>query len=156
MNIKPAINDFYIETLNDMIRVIEMSEAGKRMWTICEVTGRCDYSLTKRSTYPNWCKFYYVRTPKRERIKYILDDARKPFEDGYFNGATKDLIGIFEMYKKGYVSKSKRVQIIFENCIDGYFDELREIEYLNAQYDDGASFEYVSNIEDLDDSQIPF
>ena len=154
MNIKPAINEYYLEIISSMIAMIENSEAGKRMWQSDEVTGRCDYSLTTRSTYPTWCKFYYVRTPKKKRMDYIFDDTRKPYQDGYFNGATKDLIGIFKMYKKGYMSKSERVQIIFDDCVAGYMDDLKEIEYINAQYEDNANSDF--NFDDIRNDEIIF
>lgn len=131
--IKPAINPYYLEVISDMIRLIENGEAGKRIWSVCNVTGYCDYSQTRRSTYPSWCQFYYVRTPKNKRLDYVLNPERKPFEDGYFNGATKDLIGIMEMYKKGYCSKSKRVQTIFETCLDGFMQDVKDWEYENRE-----------------------
>lgn len=131
--IKPAINLYYLEVIDDMIRIIKNSESGKRIWDKCEITGRCDYGQTKRSTYPHWCKFYYVQTPKKEKINYILNPNRKPFEDGYFNGATDDLIKIMQRYKKGYCSRSKRVQIIFETCLAGFMQDVKDWEHENGE-----------------------
>lgn len=133
LTLKPAINKYYLQIINDMIRIIENSEAGKRMWEKCEITGRFDYGQTKRSNYPHWCKFYYVQTPKKKRLYYLMNKDKKPFKDGYFNGSTKCLIGIMERYKSGYCSRSERVQTIFETCLFGFMQDVEEWEHENNE-----------------------
>jgi len=141
MKIEPEINPYYLTVLDDMIRIIESGEAGKRIWSIDDITGQCDYSQTKRSTFASWCKFFYVKTPKKKRINYIINDT-KPFKDGYFNGNTITLIGILEKYKLGYESKSERVREAFATCVYGYMEDVKDWEYENKEsYFDAEVFE---------------
>ena len=130
--IKPAINMYYWEVLQDMINIIQSSTAGKRQWTKCFVTGYCDYSISAKSTFPDWIKFWYVSTPIKKRFKY-LDTRFKPYEDGYFNGNTKEILAILENYKNGYESKSPRVRQAFSLALHGYLSEIKDWEHLNNQ-----------------------
>lgn len=125
------LNKYYTDTIDEIISYIKHSTPGKRYWTPDPVTGLNDYSLTERSTFPDWVKFWYEKTPKRDRFEYYIS-GREPYEDGYFNGNTRDLLLMLNRAKdKGIVSKrSMRVLVAFDYIVSGY---LEEMEYLNER-----------------------
>jgi hypothetical protein len=118
MKIEPAVNPYYLQVLEDIQNILKSSTPGKRIWTLDEVTGSPNYSQTQRSTFPHWSKFWYVNTPRKERINYILED-RQPYEDGYYNGNTRDLLRVLENSKSGCVSKRTRTLTAWDNVIQG-------------------------------------
>lgn len=122
---KTALNNYYIETIECIIRWIKASTPGRRAWVSDLVTGYNDYSMTERSTFPDWIKFWYECTPKRERLEYLITD-REPWEDGYFNGNTRELMIILNRAKDtGVVSKrSKRILVAFDTIVSGYLEEM--------------------------------
>ncbi len=126
------LSKYYTDILEEIIGYIKSSYPGKRYWTPDSVTGLNDYSMTERSTFPDWVKFWYEKTPKRERFEYYIS-GKDPYEDGYFNGNTRDLLIMLNRAKdKGIVSKrSMRVLTAFDNIVSGY---LEEREYLEEYY----------------------
>ncbi len=130
MKIEPAINPYYLQVLEDIQSILKNSTPGKRIWTLDSVTGQPDYSQTERSTFPSWCKFWYVRTPKKERIKYIIED-REPYEDGYYNGNTRDLLKMLVNSESGYVSMKPRTQTAWDLIVQGFLEDVKDWEYEN-------------------------
>ena len=53
--------------MTDLYNFIKNCENGKRIWVEDEL-GRKDYSLSYKSTYPEWSRFYFVKTPKNKDI----------------------------------------------------------------------------------------
>lgn len=137
LNIKPAINPYYLQVLEDMQNILKSSTPGKRRWTLDPVTGQPDYSMTERSTFPQWSKFFYETTPKNDKIKYLQVDVPKPYEDGYFNGNTKEFLRILSRAEKGYMSDYPRIVAAFDIAVHGYLQEVSdwEYEYQEPYYD---------------------
>ena len=124
-----VLNEYYLDTMDGIIGRLNYSSPGKRLWCESNKPGwGYDYSLTERSTFPDWIKFWFQYTPKRERFEYFIS-GREPYEDGYFNGNTKELWGLLNRARNtGVISKrSKRVLTAFDYIVSGY---LEEIEYL--------------------------
>jgi hypothetical protein len=139
MKIEPAVNPYYLQVLEDIQNILKSSTPGKRIWTLDEVTGSPNYSQTQRSTFPHWSKFWYVNTPRKERINYILED-RQPYEDGYYNGNTRDLLRVLENSKSGCVSKRTRTLTAWDNVIQGFLADVKDWEYENqSEYYDYES-----------------
>ena len=139
MKIVPAINPYYLQVLEDIQQVLKSSTPGKRRWTLDSVTGQPDYRMTERSTFPHWVKFWYVNTPKKERINYLIEN-REPYEDGYYNGNTRDLLKILSNSEEGYVSKKMRTLTAWDNVVQGFLQDIKDWEYENqADYYDYES-----------------
>jgi hypothetical protein len=86
-----------------------------------------DYGVTEHSTFPDWIKFWFIPTPKAERLNYVEVGGKQPYEDGYFNGNTKELWPLLKRARnRGFISKkSKRVQVAFDMIVQGYLEEAR-------------------------------
>lgn len=113
--------------LNGMLVMLQNSQPGKRLW-YSSYDGYVTYSKIE-STFPDWSKFFFVKTPKRERSKYFLS-GRKPYKDGYFNGNKKQLMSIIENFKKsGKQPRSERQRLVLDICIQGYEDFCKDIMY---------------------------
>ncbi len=128
MKIKPAINLYYLQVLEDMQNILKNSTPGKRRWTLDPVTGAPDYGSTERSTFPIWSKFFYETTPKNDKIKYCQVDGPKPYEDGFFNGNTKEFLRILNRAENGYMSDYIRIRTAFDIAVQGYLSEIRDFE----------------------------
>jgi len=115
--------------MTDLYNFIKNCENGKRIWVEDEL-GRKDYSLSYKSTYPEWSRFYFVKTPKNKRHIYNKDNPA--WKDGYYNGNTTRLYQMFENALAGKLPKSERMLDVFDKMIEGYYFELKEIEYLEA------------------------
>ena len=126
-----AINPYYLQVLEDMQNILKNSTPGKRRWTLDSVTGQPDYSLTERSTFPKWSKFFYETTPKNNKIKYLQVDGPKPYEDGYFNGNTKELLRILRNSEEGILSDYPRIRTAWIFAIEGYLSEISDWEQEN-------------------------
>ncbi|WP_373073861.1 hypothetical protein [Sulfurimonas sp.] len=128
MKIKPYINLYYLQVLDDMQNILKNSTPGKRRWTLDPVTGLPDYGMTERSTFPDWSKFFYETTPKNDKIKYCQVNGPRPYEDGYFNGNTKEFLRILRNAEKGYMSNYCRIRAAFDQSVHGYLSEIRDFE----------------------------
>lgn len=122
------INDYYLTILSDMIVILNNSENGRRQWTADPITGYNDYTSTLRSTFPDWSKFFFIKTPRKEQLDYCIVDGPKPFEDGYFNGSSRELKQILDTSKDGIMSKYPRIIAAWDIAIEGYFDYIRDFE----------------------------
>jgi len=131
--IKPYINPYYLTVIDDMINILDNSEPGKRRWTHDEVTGLPNYSATTRSTFPDWSKFFYVKTPKDRYIDYCIVNGPKPHDHGYFNGNTKELKRILNNSKDGVLSNYDRIQKAWEIAVSGFLDDLADFEELHGE-----------------------
>jgi len=130
--IKSCINDFYTYHIKSILSIIEHSQNGKRIW-VEDDYGYKDYSQTTRSTYPEYMQFYFVKTPKK--ISYIYcEDDKAAWLDGYFNGSTRDYTQLFKNSLTGKTPNSKRMIFVFDLTIYGYFQELKDIEYMEQNY----------------------
>lgn len=128
-----AINPYYLQVLEDMQNILKNSTPGKRRWTFDNVTGQPDYSQTERSTFPNWSKFFYEKTPKNKRWIYYDVNGDKPYQHGYYNGNTKELLNILNNSRNGYLSKSSRVRTAWIFAIHGYLEEVSQWEQENNE-----------------------
>lgn len=115
------LNDYYEKFITAMIRQIEVSTPGKRAWTMDHL-GNCDYSPTTRSTFPDWSKFFYVTTSRSHKTGSI------PYEDGYFNGNTKELLRMLNTAKIGRAPKTDRLRAAFDIAISGFYEYMYEFE----------------------------
>ena len=133
-----ATNLYYLTVIDDMLGVLDNSTPGKRQWTHDNVTGLPDYGSTIRSTFPDWSKFFYEKTPKNKYIDYCIVDGPKPYEDGYFNGNTKELKRILRNSRNGRLSKYDRISTAWEIAVLGFLSEIRDIEeqYGESYYPD--------------------
>lgn len=139
-NIKPAINPYYLQVLEDMQSILKQSTPGKRRWTLDPITGQADYRMTERSTFPSWSKFFYETTPKKDQWVYCQVGGPRPYENGYFNGNTKEFLRILSRAEKGYMSDYPRIVAAFDISVQGYLSEIRDWEYENqADYYDYES-----------------
>jgi hypothetical protein len=138
MKIKPYINPYYLTVIDEMISRLDNSKPGKRRWTHDEVTGLPNYSTTERSTFPDWSKFFYVKTPKDKYIDYCIVDGPNPYDDDYFNGNTKELKRLLNNSKDGVLSKYPRIIKAWEIAIHGFLDDIRDFEdqYNESYYSD--------------------
>ena len=91
-----TINNYYLSVLNNMITYLENSEAGKRRWSTAPASLYTDYSSTTRSTFPDWTKFFFVKTPKDERLKYLEINSTAKYLDGYYHGSKSEFRHILE------------------------------------------------------------
>lgn len=124
--IEPHLNEYYIKFIEAMVRQIEVSRPGKRAWTMDHL-GNCDYSLTTRSTFPDWSKFFYITTPKPYK------GMPNPYKDGYFNGNTKELLKMLYTAKIGQAPKTDRLRAAFDMAISGFYDYMYEFEYEHGE-----------------------
>lgn len=131
ITIKPAINPYYLQVLEDMQTILKQSTSGKRRWTLDPVTGQTDYGMTERSTFPQWSKFFYETTSKNDKVKYLQVDGPRPYEDGYFNGNTKEFLKILSRAEKGYMSDYPRIVAAFDIAVQSYLQEINAWEYKN-------------------------
>lgn len=128
---KIEINDYYTNIITDIIIWLQNCTPGKRKWCDTDIPGwNYDYRSTERSTFPDWLSFWYKKPPRNNIYKYNHNYVA--YENGYFNGNTRELLSILKRAKtSGMISKkSKRIQIAFDIIIDGYFTEMKEMEYL--------------------------
>lgn len=83
------INDFVSDRITYILEIIKNSLPGKRRWYKSrKFNSGNDYSITERSTFPDYIKFAYVKKPKNW---YILTDDEKKKEDIYFQYNTKNI-----------------------------------------------------------------
>lgn len=127
------VNNYYLETLDDMIGYLERSTPGERRWRydvdyFGDDTGFVDYSSTLRSTFPNWTKFFFEKIPKKQILDYKEVGHNKPFEDGYFHGSKFEFVGMLTRAKSGKLSRSNRLVRAFDLSIAGYFDFIKDWE----------------------------
>ena len=128
-NIKPHINQYYLTVLNDMLGVLDNSTPGKRQWYDSHRSGETyDYRSTIRSTFPSWSKFFYETTPKNKFLDYCIVDGPKPYEDGYFNGNTKELKRILINSRDGILSSYPRIQAAWDIAVSGYLNDIADLE----------------------------
>jgi hypothetical protein len=123
---KVAINDFYKYVIEDMISEIKIATPGKRAWT-----DNLDYTITERSTFPLWCKFFYTHTPKRLIQHYKHHSCNKSYEDGYYNGNTRELLVLLYTALNGLAPSSKRQLSAFDLMLKCKFEEIRAFEEQN-------------------------
>ena len=131
---KVAINDYYKYVIEDMISEIKIATPGKRMWEkgcnyLCD--GGINYTITERSTFPLWSKFFYEHTPKRLKAHYKHDTSSKAYEDGYYNGNTRELLVLLYTALNGSAPYSQRQLSAFDLMLKGKFEEIREFEEVN-------------------------
>ena len=128
---KVNINPYYLQVLEDMQTILKNSTPGKRRCTLDNVTGLPDYSMTERSTFPQWSKFFYETTPKNDKIKYLEVGGPRPYEDGYFNGNTKEFLRILRNSEDGILSDYPRIQTAWTIAVENYLQEIKDWEYEN-------------------------
>lgn len=133
---KVAINEYYKYVIEDMISEIKIATPGQRIGRYsCDYYGEpdayIDYSGTIRSTFPLWSKFFYEHTPKRLQARYKHDTSSKAYEDGYYNGNTRELLVLLYTALNGLAPKSKRQSSAFDLMLKGKFEEIREFEEIN-------------------------
>ena len=113
--------------LKGMLIMLQQSQPGKRLW-YSDYDGYITYSSIE-STFPDWSRFFFIKTPKRERSKYFLSGG-KPHKDGYFNGNKKELISIITKFlETGKTPKRERQRIALELSIQGYEDFCKDVMY---------------------------
>ncbi len=130
------INDYYKTIIEDMIGQIKSSTPGQRRWRCThdyfgEQDLQLDYSLTTRSTFPNWSKFFYEKTPKKERFNYKFIYDTSAYADGYFNGNTRELLGLLKKLLHGQIYCSERQLCAIDIMLKGMLDYIAEYEYEN-------------------------
>lgn len=130
---KVNINPYYLQVLEDMQNILKNSTPGKRRWTLDPVTGTPDYSQTERSTFPNWSKFFYEQPPKKDKWKYCQIDGPKAYEDGFYNGNTKEFLRILRNSENGKLSNYPRIRSAWIIAIEGYLSEIKDWEYENQE-----------------------
>jgi hypothetical protein len=124
-------------------------ENGKRIW-IDKADGTKDYNVSTETNYPEWIRFYFEKTPKKERNKYEKwgDLGRKeiyPWENGYFNGNRKELLYTLENASNGKLPRKNRMLFILNEVYNNFeidFDELenqknieeKNIEKINEEF----------------------
>ena len=126
---KVAINDYYKYVIEDMISEIQIATPGKRAWYGQDFGN--NYSITERSTFPLWSKFFYEHTPKRLKAYYKYDTSSKAYEDGYYNGNTRELLVLLYTALNGLAPYSQRQLSAFDLMLKGKFEEIREFEEIN-------------------------
>jgi hypothetical protein len=126
---KVAINNYYRYVIEDMISEIKIATPGKRAWYTQDFTN--NYTITERSTFPLWSKFFYEHTPKRLIAHYKHDTSSKSYEDGYYNGNTRELLVLLYTALNGLAPKSERQSLAFNLMLKGKFEEIREFEERN-------------------------
>ena len=136
--INSYLNDYYIHHINSILTILKHSQNGKRIWTEDDY-GYKDYSQSTETNYPEWAKFYYIKTPTNLRYKYC-EVGVEAWKDGYFNGSNARLHKMFENSLNGKLPRSDRMLEVFDRMVFGYFEELKEIELLEEQFNESLSF----------------
>lgn len=126
---KVAINDYYKYVIEDMVSEIKIATPGKRAWYCQDLEN--NYTITERSTFPLWSKFFYEHTPKRLKAHYKYDTSSKAYEDGYYNGNTRELLVLLYTALNGLAPYSQRQLSAFDLMLKGKFEEIREFEERN-------------------------
>ena len=126
---KVAINDYYKYVIEDMISEIQIATPGKRAWYGQDFGN--NYTITERSTFPLWSKFFYEHTPKRLIAHYKHNISSKAYEDGYYNGNTRELLVLLYTALNGSAPYSQRQLSAFDLMLKGKFEEIREFEEVN-------------------------
>lgn len=109
-------NSFYIHRINYMISEISASTAGSRYWVNSPLPNRIHDYITIRSTFPDYCKFFFFKKPKNW---YILTGEEKEKEEYFFAGNKKELLHILnksKTNKKLTYRQQLLIQTISENC----------------------------------------
>lgn len=123
MKIKSFLNSYYLDIISDMELIISSSTAGSRSWRPSSDINRIyDYEVI-HSTFPQWIKFWYVKTPKKKQSEYAY---KAPYLDGYWNGNTKELLTMFRYLKKGKRFRSERKALAFEKMVSAYLSDTKD------------------------------
>lgn len=124
------INSYYTYIIEDMISEIKTSIPGKRRWRTLN-DGTIDYSITERSTFPIWSKFFYESTPAKLTQYYKYHSKIKNYEHGYFNGNTRELLTILNNALTGKAPKTKRGRCAFDIMLKNKLEEIKDFEEQN-------------------------
>lgn len=124
---KCHINNYYKYIIEDMIGQIKSSTPGKRRWRLRDEIW--DYSITERSTFPDWSKFFYEQTPKNYKHRYNSNFVA--YEHGFFNGNTREILDILNKLLHGQIYTSKRRYEAIDIMIKGMLDYIKGFEYEN-------------------------
>lgn len=117
-----------------MVSMLDNSTPGKRSWNESSKPGwSYDYGSTVRSTFPDWAKFFYVKTPKNKYLDYCIVDGPKPYEHEYFNGNTQELKRLLNNSSKGILSKSTRIQSAWIIAVSGFLQDIEDFEELYGE-----------------------
>jgi len=123
------LNNYYKYHIRTLITILENSTNGKREWFLED--GVPNYSLTTRTTYPMYSRFYFIKTPKNLRHIYCSID-KEAYLDGYFNGSPQKLMKMFQNALLGKMPRSPRMLFVFDTILQGYFIDVEDIENLEA------------------------
>lgn len=88
-------NDYFISRINYMISEIENSIAGSRYWVDSDKPCRTYDYVTTRSTFPDYCKFFFYKKPKNWHLLTILEQEN----EYHFAGNKKELLHILNKSK---------------------------------------------------------
>ena len=75
---------------------------------------------------PEWSKFFFVKTPKRERLQYLEIGHHKAFIDGYYHGSKREFIFMLKNSKSGKLSRALRLQTAWDLAVSGYFEFIKD------------------------------
>lgn len=126
---KCHINNYYKTIVEDMIGQILNSVPGKRIWLTDPITGYNDYSLSIKSTYPTWCRFFHNHTPKNYPERYDLDFVA--YEHGFYNGNTREILILLNKLLLGEIYTSERRYSAIDLMFKGIAEYIEEYEYQN-------------------------
>lgn len=127
-------NKFYISRINYMISEISASTAGSRYWINSTLPSRTYDYITTKSTFPNYCKFFFFKKPKNW---HILTDIEKEKERYFFAGNKKELLHVLnksKTHKKLTYRQQLLIQTISENLIQHEEDWYYQFEEKLIQY----------------------
>lgn len=117
-----ALNEYYLEAVNDIEKHITASNGGKRYF---DHNGNW---WKDESTYPDYARFFF------------LNKRGKTYKDGYFNGNRIGLLRLIKKAKGGVLPNYDRLQIAFSFIIEGYLEEQYKLKLLDEEFERDGVF----------------
>lgn len=115
--------------LKYLYKYLSSCQNGKRLWI--DTRNGLDYSVSTSSTYPEYTRFYFEKTPKRLRSKfkpygeYGLKGI-KPWHKSYYNGNRRELLNTIKNASEGKLPKSERMIYVLETIYESYMEDYLE------------------------------
>jgi len=150
-NMKCHLSEFYIKIVNDMVNQILHSQPWKRIWIDTWINDKWwtyDYTMTQRSTFPDWAKFFFEKYKYTKNIKLweILENWKILLEKWY-NWNSKEFRAIL---KKSLIKPlTERQWNALEEAFNNFFEYIEEFEHINwEKYFFDEINEYICRIYD--------
>lgn len=123
---KSFISAYMLERLEYMHNEIKSSTPGSRYWYPSNKPGRTNEYCTTRSTFPDYCKFFYEKPTK----EYKLLSEEEKLNNYVFHGNTKELLLIIRKVINNKIRLTTRqllcIELLYNNFLKHEEDYIEE------------------------------